>query len=685
EDLLLAEGERLVLARDYAKAFEHYLAVQARAPGWKGLDEHVNKLLFEEGTNALLLENDRERGLRLLSELYARQPDYPGLADRLSSAFASRIGEAFSKGAYRQGRKLLHELATLAPSHSLERDWREKFIAKAKTLAAEAEKKTGAERLDALLAALRVWPDLPEVASRYTEAFAAVPTLDVAVVDWHQPASPYLVSPAAERVARLQYRPILAGVDDGSSQGQHSDQLATGLETTDLGHRILLKLRPGIPWSDGSRTVSSLDVVRALSERAAPRCLGYSARWASLLERIEATDTDQVEIRLKRTPLKIEAWLIDPIGPAHAGPDGLVPRPGGGRRPVGNGPFLWDHSEKDGAEVFLANEREGTSAGAPKIRRLREIRWPTSAAALGALLRGEVSLVERVPPDQVARLSQTAGIQVGRYTQPSLHRVALDGRNPALRNRTLRRALSYAIDRKTLLEETLLRRAIDDANLPSDGPFAKGSYADAPDVRPLEYDPLLAKMLVAAARKELGNAPIRLTFEYPAAPEAQAVAPKLIEMLREAGLEIKGVERPESDLERELRAGRKFDLAYRSSRVIEPAWEVGPLICPGYDAPPATEGLAAISSPRILQLLLQLEQAQEWPSARAILTQLDRECRDELPIIPLWQLEDHYAWRTRLHGPGATAEHLYQGIASWEIEPWVAKDPWTDGGDAKRP
>ena len=83
-----------------------------------------------------------------------------------------------------------------------------------------------------------------------------------------------------------------------------------------------------------------------------------------------------------------------------------------------------------------------------------------------------------------------------------------------------------------------------------------------------------------------------------------------------------------------------------------------------------------LASPRILQLLLQLERASDWHTARGIVIQVDRECRDELPILPLWQLEDHYAWQVRLRGPKDVADRLYEGIASWEIDPWFARDPW---------
>jgi peptide/nickel transport system substrate-binding protein len=295
---------------------------------------------------------------------------------------------------------------------------------------------------------------------------------------------------------------------------------------------------------------------------------------------------------------------------------------------------------------------------------------------VGALLRGEVTLAAHVPPDRLAEIAATPELKLGKYSQPSLHRIALDGRNPALRNRTLRRGLSMAIDRKVLLEETLLRRPADAVSRVADGPFARGSYADAVDVKPLESDPMLARMLVAAARKELGGAPIKLKLEYPAAPEPQAVVPKLVEAWTQAGVEITPVERSESEFEAELRAGRKFDLAYRAGPCVEPVLEAGGLICPGIDAPPNTDPLSSVASPRILQLLLELERAPEWPTAKGLALEIDRQCRDELPILPLWQLEDHFAWRTRLEGPAPVMEHIYQDIEAWRIEPWFARDAW---------
>jgi peptide/nickel transport system substrate-binding protein len=673
EDMLLAAGETLVREKDFARAFEHYLLVKERAGTWRGLEEHVEQLLYAEGVDALQ-SNQVEKGLRLLRELHERRADYPGLADQLAKAYGGRIERSLNAGAYADGRRVLHELDELAPDHLVVREMRGRYIARAKALADRASRDDPAARLDDLAAALRVWPALEGAAGRYREAFAALPTLEVAVADLPRPVGPWVRTPADARASRLLYLPLLAAEDEEATQGRRTDQLAAGVVSSDIGRRLTITLREGPAWNDGSGPVSAIDVIRSLSERAQPASPRYQARWAHLLQRIEAPDGRQVVVDLLRTPLKPGAWLLGPVGPAHAGRDGRVPGPGGTRRPVGAGPFAVG-PVTPASLAYLAVDRD-TAASMPRVRRIVERRIADGSAALTALRRGEVSLVEHVPPDQVAALSREPEIKLGRHAQPRLHLLALDGRAPALRNRTLRRALAYAIDRKAILEEAVLGRPMDETNRLSNGAFAADSYAKAHDVRPLGHDPLMARMLAAAAKRELGEEKIKLTFEYADVPAVRAAVPRIVEGLTAAGLEIQAVARAESDLESELRDGRRFEIAYRAASCVEPVADVGPLLCPGYDAPPSADGLAAVASPRILQLLMQLESASEFPTARGLVIQIDREVRDELPVVPLWQVDDYYAWRARLKGPAEAAEHLYQGIDTWEIEPWFARDPW---------
>ena len=669
EDLLLQESERLVLARDFAQAFECCLWVKSRDPKWTGVEDHVNQILFAEGSRAMI-EGDDERGQRLLRELLARKPDYPGLIEQLSAAYSKRISRAIDLGYYSKGRRILHELASFAPKSLATREMTARFVNRAEARLSAAEGKSAPVRLDAMTDALRIWPTLDGVEARYRELFLTMPTLETAVVDVPAPLGPYAHSPADLRTTRLIYLPLLEYDDDDARKGKRAAQLVQTIETSDLGRRMLIKLRAGVPWSDGSRAASAVDVARDLTDRTDPNSPRYIARWAELLDRVEATDDSRLEIRLNRPPLRAGPWFLGPVGAAHAGSDGREASASPERPWVCDGPFIAVEAKPDLVEFRRREPGKG-------LIRIREIRQASPAAGLAALRRGDVSLLARVPPDQAKALESEPGIKVGTYNRPTVHLIALDGRNPALRLRTLRRALSYAIDRKGLLEEFVLKRPIDEGDRPANGPFPAGSYADAPATPALEWNPMLAKMLTAAARKEIGGSPIQLKLEHPPSAEARATVGRIANAFKAAGVEIELVEISESRLESELRAGRKFDLAYRAVRVNDPVSDAGPLLMPGYDAPAEANCMASAASPRILQLLLALERTADWTSARGLAVQIDRESRDELPVIPLWQIVDHYAWRDRLKGPAKTTERLYDRIETWEIAPWVAKDPET--------
>ncbi len=374
EDFLLAEAERLILARDYTRAFECLLRVKTRNPGWAGLDDHVNRLLFAEGSTALI-GGDHERGLRLLRELLARNRSYPGLLDQIASAYSGWIARAIDLGKFAKGRRFLHELEEMAPEHPFVRDLRNRFIARAGQHVRDAESRNGPERLDALVEALRVWPALDGADALYNKAFEAVPTLDVAVSDVSRPLGPWLRSPADARVTRLLYQPLLSGDSDDARAGKAPGQLAAGLESSDLGRRLIFRLRDGIFWSDRSRRVTAVDVARALIDRSDPNSPKFEARWDDLLDRVESIDDSRVEVRLKRPLFKLGAWFAGPVGPAHAGIDGRIATVEQRRQLVSDGPFRFLAESDHSVELIRT---EGVGDG-PAVQSPADPRGPLSS------------------------------------------------------------------------------------------------------------------------------------------------------------------------------------------------------------------------------------------------------------------------------------------------------------------
>ncbi len=419
EDLLLAESDRLVPLHDYNRAFECCLRVRTRNPAWAGLDDHVNRILFAEGSKALL-DGDSERGLRLLRELLGRKPDYPGLLDQIAGAYGKRVERSIVLGLYARGRRVLHELEEVAPQHLIVRTLRGLFIARAGERMKAAEAADGPERLDGLVQALRIWPTLEGAEARYLRAFADHPTLDVGVTDLANPLGPWIHSRSDRRLARLLYRPILFADTTDARQGKSPYQLAESVESSDLGRRLTIRIRPGVAWSDGSRPVSAIDVAHSLIERSDPHSPNFDVRWADMLDRVEVRDENRVEVRLNHAPLKMGCWFLGPVGPAHAGIDGRVATSARDRFLVSDGPYRCTLSTDD--RIELRAREPAPSPGAedahPRIRRIREIRLNSGVAAITALRRGDVTMLDHVPPDQLVALGDAPEIRVGRYTQP---------------------------------------------------------------------------------------------------------------------------------------------------------------------------------------------------------------------------------------------------------------------------
>jgi peptide/nickel transport system substrate-binding protein len=673
EDMLLADADRRSKAGDFGSAFEILLGVRRRSPGWPGLADRADRLLFAEG-KAAVDSRDYEQGLRLLGELRAHNPNHSGLSDALAAAYGGRIRRAIDSGAYYEGRKELHDLREAVGDHAEARAAAELFRSKASALVDQADKAgdNPAAQLDALTEARRIWPSLDGLESRQRAAFEALPTLDVAVYDAPATLGPWRHSAAESRISPLLYRPILAAGTEAARRGERADQIASKVEVADLGRRIEIELREGVTWSDGSGPVGPVDLVQGFGSLVLPGSPRYEGRWASLLDTVSVSGPRSVTLRLTRPALDPASWLAGPIGPAHAGADGRVSGPDGHRSLVVSGPY---RPEKETNHAVLDLRAVSPTSA---VRRIREQQVDSAEDGVAALVQGRVALLAGVPIRRLAELTSgnKESIRVGRLADPRLHLIALDGRADVLRNRTLRRALSYAIDRPTFLASLAGPLADDPMTGLLDGPSPKGSFAQAPGVPALDFQPLLGRMLAAAARKELGSGPITLTLDYPRLPDVERIVPDLVEAWKQIGVQVEPRPSEAGELEARLKRGEPFQMAYRVVTVAEPLRDLGPALCPGYDAEPSADALASIPSPRIVQLLLRLEQAPEIPTARGLAIELDRASRDELPILPLWQLPEHYAWHTRLTGPTETTRSLYEGIETWTIQPLDQRDPW---------
>jgi peptide/nickel transport system substrate-binding protein len=116
--------------------------------------------------------------------------------------------------------------------------------------------------------------------------------------------------------------------------------------------------------------------------------------------------------------------------------------------PVGTGPLKFRDWKKDQYVAFSAHE--DYFLGRPNFRSvtLREV--PELATRIAGLVSGEFDVIVDVTPDQLPVLARYKDIDVHSVVLENSHVIYFNTTAPALRDKRLRQALSYAIDRKKL-------------------------------------------------------------------------------------------------------------------------------------------------------------------------------------------------------------------------------------------
>jgi peptide/nickel transport system substrate-binding protein len=214
-------------------------------------------------------------------------------------------------------------------------------------------------------------------------------------------------------------------------------------------------LREGLMFSDGS-PVTSADVVASLQRWMARDSMGRvmnqaGAEW-------QTVDSRTFRLTLKEPfGLVLEA-LAKPSGfPPIVLPQRLARMPTSVPLPevLGSGPFVFKKDEwvPGSKMVFVRNPhysaRKEPASGLSGSKRsaFDRVEWhylPDANTAVAALRRGEVDLIEQVPPDHIAGLRNDRGVQVG---SGGAHQavLVLNHLHPPFNHPLARQALAHAV------------------------------------------------------------------------------------------------------------------------------------------------------------------------------------------------------------------------------------------------
>jgi peptide/nickel transport system substrate-binding protein len=128
------------------------------------------------------------------------------------------------------------------------------------------------------------------------------------------------------------------------------------------------------------------------------------------------------------------------------------------KNPVGTGPFKLETWEP-GVKVVLARNDQYWG-GAPKIRQAIYVPIIEAQARLAAIKTGEIDLTMDVPPDSLAELRKDSNVVVAETNSSAVWYVTLNTRHPILKDRRVRQALNYAVNKEAIIRDILKGTAI---------------------------------------------------------------------------------------------------------------------------------------------------------------------------------------------------------------------------------
>ncbi|QDU28001.1 Bacterial extracellular solute-binding protein, family 5 Middle [Anatilimnocola aggregata] len=670
ESIVLEEAKSLLAAGKLDEVYDYLFFLLNNYPNTPGLADARQSYLYAAAGQAFRQKRYSE-ALGVLEELRSLNPDFrssgaaPTIMQIVGSTADNLIGGYVAKEDYRSARILLERLVRTyqAGNEPFAMKWQTQLSEMAVTERDKAkallEQKKFVEAYDASSRMRNIWPTVAGGNELLIEMARRYPLVSVGVT---QPAKSFdsrsMIDPAARRAGRLVQRQLTEFSGMGPEGGRYSSPIGE-ISRSDDGRYFTLEVN-----GDGNRAapVSPFDVAQRLLQLADESRPDSLPAWTRLVSAIQVKQTQLVQIDLRLPHVLPEALLQIPVAPP-ADKDS----PGDDL-----GPYRVLSTVKDNAR-FVRNDASPfvtPTQPAEIVERL----FDDPQRMLLALKRGEVDVVDQVFPSDVIGLKSDPAIAIAQYSAPTTHMLLFNRSHPYLANRTFRRALLYASDRQTILQQGLLKGQTLPGWRVISGPFpapANSSdniaYGYDEQVLPRAYDPRLAIVLKVLAQREMKSTAEKskkelpkwqpLVLGHPADETSRLACRALVKQWQIAGFECKLQEFPPGVF---ADPQEKCDLTYVQAATWEPIIDASRLF--------STEGITPTDNAFIRLAIRQIETATNWQQVRQRMQQLHQLVHEDVSVLPLWQTYDYYAYRRGITALETDRVTLFQNVQQWQPE-----------------
>ncbi len=418
-------------------------------------------------------------------------------------------------------------------------------------------------------------------ASEKTPAVQSISLTETSVFSEAIVGEPRLVNPllATSQADRDLVALIFSGLTRVDDYGQPIPDLAQSWEVSTDGLTYTFHLRDDVLWHDG-QPFTAEDVAFTMGLLRHPDFPGPSDL-ATFWRTVETYAVDEYTVRFVLTqPLAafpeyagigiLPAHLLAQTAPADLAADPF------NLAPVGTGRMRWVSAERQDGVLTVHLEPFARFYDAQRSVRLdgMDLRFYTQAdAAFRALARQDPPTLAYGGPTPAQLEAVLASPDLNVYTArlPAYAAILFNQqaaeRLPFFQEEKVRRALTAALDRSSLIAEVLPRQA-----LPAITPLFPGTWAYNDAVQPIPYDPTLAAQLLDEAgwvlegnMRQREGTPLAFTLLVSSDPTDRAIGEAVVAQWRALGVGVTlRTLAPEVLIERlqtSTEQGRDFDAA----------------------------------------------------------------------------------------------------------------------------
>ena len=433
-------------------------------------------------------------------------------------------------------------------------------------------------------------------------------------------------------------------------------ELAKSIETADNGKTWTLKLPADVKFSDGT-PFNSEAVKKHVERLGSEKSQSRSAADARNVERMETPDATTLVLTLKNATMRFPKFFTYGI----TGIGALVPSPtavekygaGFGQKIVGAGPFMLD-SFQGGGEIKLKKNPNYRVSGKPHLDALTFVTATDTQSRLAAAIAGDLDLASTQAANDLVEAKEAGLVSLEQPTTTYYDLLFNLDKEPFSDVR-FREAVIRAIDL-----DGLNKAVFDGLQTPMTGMLPKSNpyYVDTDWP---SYDPEKAKALVQEYVADTGNkAEFKLTTTSP--PEFQKQAQVMQQMLADAGITMSINVSDQPTMVTEAFAG-KFDSQHRFTGI---AAETDQTLTTDYLSTSPVNNTQG-SDPKVDELLLSLNSDYSQEHRTQVYTDLQKQFRQWLPIVPLIQHQNGWYVGKKVGG--------FPGVMPGTVEPDV-RDLW---------